>query len=830
MASQLQHDEVNPLSPTEDQAYRDAQHSDMKDEEEGIYWEYQDVTSVPAASSAVSTSTSRSVLAASSATENMISTVEPLVTSHTGSLIPVRNSTSRGIRGRNYISSSEMVSTAVSELPLSSSYRPVSTAVSELPVYSMRTNMRPLTTSYVEPFQLQHQQWSVQPGQSVASSSTSSYNPSDELYAERLRVLANFEDRLPNPPPPHRRLVNPPPVTQPVVDPMVGIQNSIQNLSNILTAGMLTMNTRLSSLEQASPVTPVVAATANTGVPLMARTFMSSSGFDPPDPSDPTDSSNHDSDNNNSRNRTSSNNSSMRTTYRDNNVNVVQPHRSILTLEYEIPQADITNSLNLTSVKRAYEIYTKYRNSHADKSKPFVLWFSEDAHKALLDKQYALDTTAGLTINPQTIVFCKNEDIDKFLTDFLRPITYMKYVEKLQKAMTKPKWDHGQKWEIRTYNTKIFRHVTRLIDEYTCYDHFMRRGSTPLQLEVFPRLTWGKKGDNEPGLFRILMKMLGPFEPNFVIMLKEEVLKNLTTLEQFTNLLKSHNSELSKKSIEMQRQEEIGKVQPSLNEIFRESSQKSIGQPEKRPFNGFRKRTDVQPSTRNRLNRNQAMEDEQDEQFDKDFKNQVNNAQNEDYDEEQDEELPDIFEDEEVPDEPYDFDDCDIDQAIHFLHFMRPTSGVGRPTSKGPVMTKNGPIHPDKPNLKVFACFKETFGSSVGKCPLGTTCPYSHDINKIKDALHESYAKTCNSFAWDSTIPRRLVKKVSQLQYTNSSDKRKQEHSSRDRNVQPQHRGQNGNRNHRLDSDLDSNQQKPDSSTKRPDSSQSADQVDDEDN
>jgi hypothetical protein len=194
------------------------------------------------------------------------------------------------------------------------------------------------------------------------------------------------------------------------------------------------------------------------------------------------------------------------------------------------------------------------------------------------------------------------------------------------------------------------------------------------------------------------------------------------------------------------------------------------------------------------------------------------------YDENQVQDEYEIFE--VVPDEHWVYDEEDLIQTVNFLHFMRPSSGVGRKPQPagGIVLTKDGNTYPDAPNLKMYACFRETFSPKAGGCPNGKSCKYSHSLEIIKDALHESFTKTCHSHAWDSSIPKRVVKPIIRPSTSSLTT-----HDVRNQN---RNNGQNqsGHRNHRLDGDIDQgNQQKSDSSSLKVANKTAADTDDDED-
>jgi len=103
------------------------------------------------------------------------------------------------------------------------------------------------------------------------------------------------------------------------------------------------------------------------------------------------------------------------------------------------------------------------------------------------------------------------------------------------------------KFSAANYYEHIFPYITIFLEEIEIYYNLFRKGATRSQLKRYPKIEYGK--EKQPGIFRILLETLEPYQANFVkVFGGEEQLKRVKTMKKFIELFKAANKKLARRS------------------------------------------------------------------------------------------------------------------------------------------------------------------------------------------------------------------------------------------------------------------------------------------
>jgi hypothetical protein len=228
----------------------------------------------------------------------------------------------------------------------------------------------------------------------------------------------------------------------------------------------------------------------------------------------------------------------------------LNPAATLVVTPYVISEDMKMKFITLSSLKRLLEQYSLFKASTYDNTKTLIFFINAECQKQLVLCQQRLWTPlieGGL--NLQNVYLLKDKHTEDMISDYIRPTSRDDYVIKLNGAVTKPPWSKDYEFDVAVYETKIFPHVVIFLQELETYDHYLRRGATPYQLDFMPKMELGKATTAGSGMWRIALDMLN--NKNFLTLLKEENLKVIKSMKDFVTYFSAKNIELCKLSREL---------------------------------------------------------------------------------------------------------------------------------------------------------------------------------------------------------------------------------------------------------------------------------------
>ena len=417
---------------------------------------------------------------------------------------------------------------------------------------------------------------------------------------------------------------------------------------------------------------------------------------------------------------------------------------NVMVTPYEIKEEDKMKFITLKSIKRLMEQYAVFRASSLDNTKTLIFFINYDCQMKLINKQMLLDTPLAKHINPQNIFLVKDKCVEDMLSDYIRPTSRDDFVIQFSHAMTHPTWRKELEFNTVNYYKHIFPHITVFLEECEIYDKHLRRGADAVEIMFMPKLEWGK---NDPGgMFRIAMAVLHPYQENFIELLGEDNLKVLRSMKEFIKYFGMKNTEISKMSLKITRQNQVMQKPASYSTIAAQARKKSddykdyktnatkASSPQKKKFTHY---------VKNRLNEIEGIEfDFPPEEFIVDISDDSGDDPDmteEEFNQKWDNKL---IHKESVSKELRNWDKSEVELALNALCAIQPTYAPRR-NHDGIKIYQAKPV-----NTKEQVCF----GFAFGKCEAGSACVYSHDLAKTKTFLDNSYKRLLSAPAWDPKI------------------------------------------------------------------------------
>jgi hypothetical protein len=422
---------------------------------------------------------------------------------------------------------------------------------------------------------------------------------------------------------------------------------------------------------------------------------------------------------------------------------------TVMVQPYVINENDKMKFITLKSVKRLLEQYATFKASSLDNTKTLIFFISTECQTKLIAKQLLLGTELSRYITPQNVYLAKDKHVEDMLSDYLRPTSRDEFVTMFNQAMTHPRWKPNLEFNTVNYYREIFPHVVLFLEEAGTYDEYLRRGAMDFEKDYMPKAEWGK---SEPGgMFRIALAILHPFQDNFVQLLNREKLTKIASMREFILYFTKVNSETSQMSLNILRQNNAMKKPEDFKVIAAQARKKSD------EFKEYKDRASKAPRTgtprpkytryvKNRLNELVPVEFELPEEGEEE--NSILNSDDEEDNVMTEEEFYQKYDEkreyqDKVAKEIRDWDESEVQLALHALCAIQPTSYTPRRGQDGIKIYKAKPV-----NTKDQVCFQYAFGN----CIAGKECVYSHDSEKIKKFLKSSYERLLGAPAWDPKI------------------------------------------------------------------------------
>jgi hypothetical protein len=221
--------------------------------------------------------------------------------------------------------------------------------------------------------------------------------------------------------------------------------------------------------------------------------------------------------------------------------------------EFVIDRDRMLNNVTMRNVMALLQYYKEYQQTSRDKNRKLVEFLTAEAQALLVDNEEMLATDLSCHQTYENFCQVSNAILGKVLSNYLRPTTPAIYKRMLAHSITPLKANHHN-WVFgtRNYYKYMWRNISRLIRELLDIDRICRQGdgSNYNVAECLPLVNWGSSA--EPGVIRIFMKCLRPFEQNFQQLVGYEQLKNCTSTEDWATLMKTASDKLARQSMQLE--------------------------------------------------------------------------------------------------------------------------------------------------------------------------------------------------------------------------------------------------------------------------------------
>ena len=198
-------------------------------------------------------------------------------------------------------------------------------------------------------------------------------------------------------------------------------------------------------------------------------------------------------------------------------------------------------SVGLRDLMRVHTGYVLDQRYKSDKSKKFAHYMDDSLMKKLMSSEKALGTKLGLNLDLYGMYDLADDVLMSVIARFIRPRSKLEYEEMMvQTFALKPTTESYTQLSILHYDTAMHAPFIELVDEVHQTDDLLRSSATEVELKLMPALNYGK--EKSPGVFRIVIKLLGKFGPAFVRAWDETKLSSITSFEQFKNLVYAANN------------------------------------------------------------------------------------------------------------------------------------------------------------------------------------------------------------------------------------------------------------------------------------------------
>lgn len=420
---------------------------------------------------------------------------------------------------------------------------------------------------------------------------------------------------------------------------------------------------------------------------------------------------------------------------------------TVMVQPYVITEEEKMKYITLKSIKRLLESYALFKASSLDNTKTLIYFIKKECQDKLIAKQLLLQTPLSRWINPQCVYLASDAHTERMLSDYIRPTSRDDFVNQFTQAMTHPAWRKDLEFSTVNYYKDIFPHVTLFLEECVIYNDYLRRGAKEFEIDYMPKVEWGKSDPG--GLFRIALAILHPYQDNFIQILKEDVLKKIKSMDVFIKYFTLVNTEISKSSLEILQKNNLMKKPQSYTTIAAQARKKSDEFKEYkskvvRAATTSKKAHSKYPS-RGSLNELEGLDDEAVANDDDQLQTELSDKDDWNLDEEEWSQKYDdnVAHKEWVSKEIRNWDETEVELALHALCAIQPTSYTPRRNHDGIKIYKAKPV-----NTKEQTCFAYAYGN----CTAGNSCVYSHDPVKIKNFLRTSYERLVGAPSWDPKI------------------------------------------------------------------------------
>ena len=281
--------------------------------------------------------------------------------------------------------------------------------------------------------------------------------------------------------------------------------------------------------------------------------------------------------------------------------------------EFVIDRERMLNRVNMHNVLALLQYYKEYKQTALDKSKRLVHFLTAEAQELLVDNEHMLGTSLSVHQTYENFNQLSNEVLGRVLANYLRPTTPSKYKRMIAQSITPLKPRQNWIFGTRGYHKYMWRDISRLTQQLVDIDKICRQGdaSNYNVSECLPLVNWGSSG--APGVLRIFMKCLRPFELNFQQMIGYEELKGCTSTEDWASLMKAASDKLARQSMQLEqidaRLKAPEKLDDTIDAAFNEIQQIKFNA-------GRREKSISKDAEASRLNRIAAQDQEEfEEQF-----------------------------------------------------------------------------------------------------------------------------------------------------------------------------------------------------------------------
>jgi len=442
---------------------------------------------------------------------------------------------------------------------------------------------------------------------------------------------------------------------------------------------------------------------------------------------------------------------------------------TVMVTPYEVKENEKMNVISPKAFKRIVEIYRTYQATSLDKTKRLIHFISTDVRKELHAEQVLRETVIGLNVKLSHITDLEDKHTERMIADKLRPNDLLSYTRLFSKSLTATSWDKNTtlKFSAANYYDHIFPYITIFLEEIEVYYDLFRRGASKSQLKRHPKIEYGK--DKQPGLFRILIEYLEPFQQNFVKVLGgEEELKKIKTMKDFITIFKSANKKLARRSRRVAVKDlDLQEPESYKTTVARAKKSKEEMAEAKKSVFSSKKRT----SGYLRMMQNAGGEEPYEEAGNEDTDEEIFNSGK------TEEEVEAAWEKkqadkteakEKIENWDQTWADYEASNALFVLSpEYRPKPGAGN--------FKKGLNTKPSQDLICFAHVYE-------KCDKGEKCDYSHDRMKIEDFLWKQYNRLKYSNFWKDNILQRPPPSVAIEKKDVTPDNRKSLHTPTGKN------------------------------------------------
>jgi hypothetical protein len=263
---------------------------------------------------------------------------------------------------------------------------------------------------------------------------------------------------------------------------------------------------------------------------------------------------------------------------------VTQTSTIVLAPPKEILESVQMGELSLKGLRYVLGVYRQYLFTDPDKSRRLCNFIRDSVLRLLVDNERRLGTDLSTNLNYFNVHQLDDKKVMRMITRSLRPQSKQQYIADMYAAVPvlKPSSTaYGDVFTVINYDKYMHGPVNRLIEATGEVFHIFRDDATPAELSLYPILAYGKH--ENPGEWKVHMKLYGKFEPNFFALIGEDRLKGIKDYDTFAASSKDINDRMASDAIALRKTESAAQPLPKLEDILNKAAAVADGTPSPGP-------------------------------------------------------------------------------------------------------------------------------------------------------------------------------------------------------------------------------------------------------